>query len=29
MSDLKFYIEKFFDELEVYEDKANGHCYKI
>ncbi len=29
MNDLKFYVEKFFDELEVYEDKVNGHCYKI
>ncbi|MCL2114647.1 MAG: RyR domain-containing protein [Methanobrevibacter sp.] len=25
---LKIYIEKFFDELELYDDKYNGHSYK-
>lgn len=23
------YVENFFDELEVFEDKERGHCYKI
>ena len=29
MSDMKKYVESFFDELEVFEDVARGHCYKI
>lgn len=28
MSDLSKYVENFFDELEVFEDIARGHCYK-
>ena len=26
---MREYIQKFFDELEVYEDLKRGHCYKI
>lgn len=26
---MREYIQKFFDELEVYEDLGRGHCYKI
>ena len=29
MSDMRKYVERFFDELEVFEDKERGHCYKI
>ena len=29
MSDMREYIASFFDELEVFEDKTRGHCYKI
>ena len=29
MNDMRKYVELFFDELEVYEDKERGHCYKI
>lgn len=29
MSDLKKYVKDFFNELEVYEDAARGHCFKI
>lgn len=29
MSDIRKNIEKFFDELEVFEDTERGHCYKI
>ena len=29
MSDIRKNIEKFFDELEVFEDIGRGHCYKI
>lgn len=29
MNDMRKYIEKFFDELEVYEDIKRGHFYKI
>lgn len=29
MNDMREYVERFFDELEVYEDKERGHCYKI
>jgi len=29
MNDMRNYVELFFDELEVYEDKERGHCYKI
>ena len=27
-NDLKGYIDKFFDELVLYDDYKNGHCYK-
>ena len=29
MNDMKKYVELFFDELEVFEDKERGHFYKI
>ncbi len=29
MSDMRRLVEVFFDELEVFEDKERGHCYKI
>ncbi len=29
MNDMKAYVERFFDELEVYEDLERGHCYKV
>ena len=29
MSDIRKNIEKFFGELEVFEDTERGHCYKI
>lgn len=29
MSDMRKYIERFFDELEMFEDTERGHCYKI
>ena len=29
MSDMKKYVELFFDELEVFEDEERGHFYKI
>ena len=29
MSNMLKYVEEFFDELEVFEDKERGHCYKI
>lgn len=29
MNDMRKYVGRFFDELEVYEDKERGHCYKI
>lgn len=29
MNDMLKYVEGFFDELEVFEDKERGHCYKI
>ena len=29
MNDMRKYIVRFFDELEVFEDKERGHCYKI
>ncbi|MDD5018344.1 MAG: RyR domain-containing protein [Eubacteriales bacterium] len=29
MSDMQKHVERFFDELEVFEDKERGHCYKI
>jgi len=29
MNDMKTYVERFFSELEVFEDLERGHCYKI
>ncbi|HOR84946.1 MAG TPA: RyR domain-containing protein [Bacillota bacterium] len=29
MNDMRKCVEKFFDELEVFEDTERGHCYKI
>ncbi|MFB0919685.1 MAG: hypothetical protein QMB62_02195, partial [Oscillospiraceae bacterium] len=29
MNDMNKYVERFFDELEVFEDIERGHCYKI
>lgn len=29
MSDMRKYVERFFDELEIFEDTERGHCYKI
>lgn len=29
MNDMTKYVEAFFGELEVFEDKCRGHCYKI
>ncbi len=29
MNDMKKYVERFFDELEIFEDLEGGHCYKI
>lgn len=29
MNDMSKYVERFFDELEVFEDIERGHCYKI
>jgi len=29
MNDMRKYVERFFDELEVYEDVERNHCYKI
>ena len=29
MSNMQKYMEIFFDEIEVFEDKERGHCYKI
>ena len=29
MNDMRKYVERFFDELEVFEDLERGHCYKI
>jgi hypothetical protein len=29
MNDMSKYVERFFNELEVFEDVKRGHCYKI
>ena len=29
MNNIKRYVERFFEELEVFEDIERGHCYKI
>lgn len=29
MNNMRRYVERFFDELDVFEDKQRGHCYKI
>jgi hypothetical protein len=29
VNDMIKYVERFFDELEVFEDLECGHCYKI
>jgi hypothetical protein len=29
MNNMKKYVERFFDDLQVFEDSEHGHCYKI
>lgn len=29
MNNMKKYVERFFEKLEVFEDVERGHCYKI